>query len=1319
MKGFARGNMARSGEKNKKNTIFQFMLIPLIAIMLIQSLLILGMLTVRKTTQMLGDYKVSMMSRTVENRWSNIQNQMNQRWALNREQELAINSVTSAFLNREHVDIEQVLSSETLRAGLLEEVFPGCINLMQSKNTTGVFFILTGDNMQEAGDYDGFFIRDYDPETSLMNRSDLLLERGNKQLARNWNIPLDTNWTTHFHMEGQGRRDSDRFFYEPWRAGIENPDANAADLGFWSVPFVLENAATDSHKMITYSVPLSYDGVVYGVYGIEVAMDYLYDYFPVNEINDTQQSGYMFALNHEDGSYTALAGRGVLYNSVAGMKKDFVMQTTGYDNLYLVKDVLLGRQKIYAAVYPLKLYGNNAPYEDTQWVLLGLNTEDDLFGMSRRFYFWLGSAILAGLLFGISCIYFLVKSLTSPLNRLVECISRGSAGLQSYKSSNILEVDTLYDVVNDLTRKQKEAEASLFEEKERYKIALESAKDTFFSFDYNEKTIDIVNNERWNGQWTCNEFDIGFIDPEMVYDMDRGAVLKMFRSQSDKLYVECRLKPPGAEDYTWVAISGNVFSDEDGNSRKMVGSVRDIQKQKDWEAEQLRKSTIDSVTGLYVYSAGMKQVEKSRRIRSEGVMICLRLAKLMDINEKEGIVFGDMILEELGNLIQDACSAFFRETGHRSVALRFDSDMFLLWLEKQSRNGAERFTAELADSVKEAFKPNVFRLDVSMGLVCATKEQGLAELIGMAQRAQLLAANCGVNCSLFYEDLPVRRAEEISVRQGMDVPNFGYTNDATLASIALNLFGNGADFPAQMALMLRKIGRYYGAYSVLVTVVRPDFHSNYLEYQWNERGQERQELVHNYREGELESFHEWLGREHSRFFDSNESREDLIQRFLSIRNREQGVVLPVYDSGNYTGNLCILGIDPGISENAEKRQNLEELGNVIQSQLNQKQHDIASKAKSEFLSRMSHEIRTPMNGIVGMTAIALQKDQSQERIMDCLKKIDSSSKYLLGLINDILDMSKIESGKMHLEIQSFDMREMLDTVQELIASQTNAKGIDFVQDIQLAHTWFRGDKLRISQVLINLLGNAVKFTPPEGRITLTVCENSGGRENAGIYFAVKDTGVGIPKEDQRRVFRSFEQAPGANSSKLQGTGLGLSISSRLIRLMGSSIDLESEPGKGSVFSFTIRLELGDSVTESVEEDNISFEGYKILVVEDNELNAEIAQSLLEERKFKVECVYDGAQAVERIRDTAPGTYDLILMDIMMPVMDGLEATRAIRSMDRADCRTIPIIAMSANAFDDDLKKSVECGMNGHLSKPVEVDKLFEMLRNVIHGGRKG
>ena len=565
-----------------------------------------------------------------------------------------------------------------------------------------------------------------------------------------------------------------------------------------------------------------------------------------------------------------------------------------------------------------------------------------------------------------------------------------------------------------------------------------------------------------------------------------------------------------------------------------------------------------------------------------------------------------------------------------------------------------------------------------------------------------------------FDSLPARDRSPLPPLQEQESSAVGYGENVGLVSVALNLFGKGGDFPAQLLLMVRKIGRYYRAGSVLVSLLRADFNASYLTCQWRRDGASPAGEVRKYMEADKTAFLAWLGGEEVRRLTAEDSVLEPIQRLLNVPQGQEGVVLPMYDSGSYMGSVCILDAPPDLLEDPETRQELAELGRVIQGQLNQQQYDLASKAKSEFLSRMSHEIRTPMNGIIGMTAIALQKGQSQERVLDCLQKIQSSSDYLLGLINDILDMSKIESGKMKLEPVNFDMGELLGTIRELIAPQASAKGITFTQHSALRRTWFSADRMRISQVLINLLGNAVKFTPQGGEVTLTVEEaGAPSGQEALVRFTVRDTGVGIPKEEQDRVFRAFEQASGANPAKQQGTGLGLSISSRLVQLMGSSIRLESAPGEGSAFSFAVPLTLGREEDAGTETEELTFSGRRILVVEDNELNAEIAQCLLEERDFTVECVYDGSQAVERIRSTPPGTYDVILMDIMMPVMDGLDATRAIRAMDREDCKTIPIIAMSANAFDDDLKKSVACGMNGHLSKPVEVEKLYQVLHQVL------
>ncbi len=1333
------GAMGEKRKEKKKATIFRIFLVPLICIMLVQSIITIGTLVARKTVEMLEEYSIGMMNRLVENRRVILQNEMNQRWTSVREREESLDEILAHYLEEREITVQELLENDEEKNRLLKLLFPECLNVLQNSTVTGVFLVLTGTDMNAAADYDGFFIRDSDPNTNPANYTDLLMERGNKNLSREWNIPLDTNWTTRFYMDGLGRNGADSFFYEPWRAGEEYGDADAEDIGYWSLPFTLGktsadeksggNSGRDSYEMITYSLPLRHEGQVYGVLGVEISCRALYDYLPAAELNESQQSGYVLAVRQKNGSYLALTGKGMLYQLVKYAENGFTLGETDYDDLMLVEDVEVGRQSVYSVVCPLKLYSNNVPYENTEWVLLGLNTEEDLFGISRQLYLLMLAAVLIGLIFGVVGIYVLVRHLTRPVQYLMQCISEGRTGLERFKASNILEVDALYDVVKDLMDRQKEAENILLEEKERYRVALESSKDIFFSYDFESRMLDIVNHTTMNGQWKCEEFEGGFINPAYTFEMDREEAAAALQSKEDELAIEFRMRWPGEENFNWVLLSGKAVYDTDGRRRKLVGSIRDIREQKEREEKQLRRSTVDSVTGLYVFRAGMKGLVECRRGTADqnqngqasgsGVMINLFVDSLKEINEKNGIVFGNMILEEVGELVRAGCQEYSEKTGRRNVALRLAGDEFVVWLDKGGREEAAEFVENLREKVLARFEEELFHVDLYAGMVCAGTGQTVERLVCMAKLARGLVNSETDKGYLFYQDIPGADGMGLPPLLGNEINSFDYGEDVNLVSLALNLFGKGADFKAQMTLMIRKIGRRYQAQQVLVSILRTDFNSNYLEYHWAADQEGETGGVRKYREEQKAQFYEWLGGKEVRGFTAEDSRQEIVQCFLSIPAGSYGVALPMYDNGSYMGNICILGMESYFLEEPEVCQNLAELGSVIQAQLNQQRHDVASKAKSEFLSRMSHEIRTPMNGIIGMTAIALQQDQSKERIMDCLQKIRSSSDYLLGLINDILDMSKIESGKMKLESAPFDLREMLDTVKELIMPQVRSKEIKFEQKIGLANHIFLADRMRISQVLINLLGNAVKFTPAGGRIILTVEEKAAEGDKSAVFFSVRDTGIGIAAKDQDRVFRSFEQATDKNPSKQQGTGLGLSISSRLVQMMGSNIRLESEPGKGSTFSFTILLEPGGSVETQAKEEVFTFEGCHILVVEDNEINAEIARCLLEDRLFTVDCVYDGAQAVERMRTTAPGTYDMILMDIMMPVMDGLDATRAIRSMEREDCRTIPIVAMSANAFDDDLKKSVECGMNGHLSKPVEVDKLYRTLNEILGANSQG
>ena len=379
------------------------------------------------------------------------------------------------------------------------------------------------------------------------------------------------------------------------------------------------------------------------------------------------------------------------------------------------------------------------------------------------------------------------------------------------------------------------------------------------------------------------------------------------------------------------------------------------------------------------------------------------------------------------------------------------------------------------------------------------------------------------------------------------------------------------------------------------------------------------------------------------------------------------------------------------------------------------QADEASQSKTTFLSRMSHEIRTPMNGIIGMLSLAEGKLDSTHPAMQYLTKIDELSAHLLSLINDILDMSRIEAGKVELENKPFSLRKLGDKLYDMFAKNLEQRNIEYTVEFEdVTVDYVIGDELRISQVIINFLSNAVKFTEKgEIRVTLRQMALAGG--TADIMIRVRDTGIGMSPEFINRIFRPFEQESMDTQKKYGGTGLGMAISDQIVKLMGGEIVVESMVGKGSDFMVFLHLPVSEEV-EKVSEEKASadeaaaefddaFEGKSILVAEDNELNAVIAVEVLKNMGAKVELATNGQEAVDHFEQNPAGYYDFILMDVQMPVMDGRAAARKIRGLDRADAADIPIFALSADAFIEDERLSRESGMNGHYAKPVDFNEL--------------
>lgn len=387
------------------------------------------------------------------------------------------------------------------------------------------------------------------------------------------------------------------------------------------------------------------------------------------------------------------------------------------------------------------------------------------------------------------------------------------------------------------------------------------------------------------------------------------------------------------------------------------------------------------------------------------------------------------------------------------------------------------------------------------------------------------------------------------------------------------------------------------------------------------------------------------------------------------------------------------------------------------------QTEKANRAKSNFLSNMSHDIRTPMNAIIGFTTLASAHIEDTERVLEYHKKIMSSCRHLLDLINDVLDIGRIENGKMTLDEKDCSLNDILNDLMDIIQPQITAKGLKFYMNtIHVTQENLCCDKLKIHQIFLNLFSNAIKFTEPGGIISFSVKQKEKRKDGRISYeFRVKDNGIGMSREFQKHIFEAFEREKNVNA--IQGTGLGMAITKHIVDMMDGTIQVVSEPQVGTEFIVNLSMrpqknpEKEDNDWTKLPQEQVLpevFHGKRVLLVEDNDLNREIGKELLMDVGFCVEEAENGSIAVEKVKHSNFGYYDLVLMDVQMPVMDGYEATQAIRRLKREEQSDIPIIAMTANAFETDRNLAIKSGMNAHISKPINVKELMGMLNIILN-----
>lgn len=1294
----------------KKKSLWNIFLIPILIIVFVQGAVPFLTLIFSGIRSNMENAVIGLDSHTVKNRKVVLENDMIEQWSSVYKESDSLSSALTKVLSNHQMDMQGFMGSGKVQEEYLETVFYDMVEVLQYNSTSGIFLVLGNDGDTDSeGEYKGFWVRDSDPQTKTASRTDLLMERGSKVLSQNMSISLDTSWHTDFHFQGNGKRDADDFFYQPYITAENYVDSRTSmeNLGYWSKPFILEEFYKDNHKMITYSAPLVYDKTVYGVLGIEVGVNDLTKFFPVKDLDSDLNAGFALVVDHGNGNYEGIAGEGALYDAVSRDGSDFVLEEPVQENLRLVQGAAIGKQQIYGLVSNLELYSRNVPYEDTQWALCGFVTEDSVYGLISDVYERILGAILGSALMAVILVYFLVQYATEPVYHLVESVRGGVKGIHGFQESGIQELDELHKVIENLTDTQMQTENQLLEEKERYRIAVESSQDAFFTYKCKEKLLEIVNSKGNDGVWDCGKHP-EFLDNDSIHPADKAKLVNAVKSSDGVLDVDFRLQHANGE-FQWVNLSGSITFDENKERSRVVGCIHNVHQHKLLEQAQKRKQIYDSITSFYRLGSGLEVVETLCRDDPEGVLVLLEIQQFSKIDERYGLIFGDIILEQFAGLLAKR----FQEDGlNGGIYIRAGADQMLVWLPVCTTGPIVRSVQGLEKEFGALTDEKHLSLSLKCGIAVTGSRNSLSEALEQTKTA-LTAARHGKQEIMFYEELStVEKACAVDVAFA-EVASLERLKEMTLSSIALNLFDRDGDTSVVLDILALKLQEKYHLTDIVITHFNGEYMVNNLLYCWKtwEKKDGWDGMVHC---SEKQYQHFVETQEMQQLLTSGESiwKEPLIQPFASGRN---DIVFHMTDNGQYSGSIVFRDIDQDVLEKKEECKCLEEISAIIQNRLNLERHDLSAKAKSDFLARMSHEIRTPMNGIIGMTEIALKDGQTEERRIDCLRKIEYSSEYLLGLINDILDMSKIESGKMRLIEEKCNLMEMIQGLRPLLEAKLNENNIQYIADIQLKNHWFMADSLRLNQVLVNLLGNALKYSRPDGHVWLTVRETEEEKGFSNLYFQVRDDGIGIAPEKQQLIFRQFEQADNSENARKQGTGLGLAISRRIVRMMDSDIKLESEPGKGSSFSFNVKLQpvSGEKTTVTSQPEEISFPGKRILVVEDNELNMEIICTILENYGIKTEQAVNGKEAVRRMEESVPGYYDMIFMDIMMPEMDGLEATRTIRNLDREDCKKIPIYAMSANAFDEDVKRSLASGMNGHLSKPVNLQVLEKTLQKVL------
>ena len=672
-----------------------------------------------------------------------------------------------------------------------------------------------------------------------------MLERGSKRISQKYSVSLDSAWTTDFIFMGNGAKKCDDFFYVPYTTALNHPEIDTDDLGYWSLPFVLQDNHMDNYEMITYSVPVSYNGTVYGILGVEIGLNYLMDYFPVRNLDADLNAGYSIALRKSDGVFENLLGKGALYNAIAtggnknlGEKQFKIIKKKGLPSyVYKVEDVQVGVQYIYAIYIPLSIYSSNVPYDNTQWCLFGFVSEKSIYDFKQEMRLKLFLTLLSSVILAFLLVRFLVIKVTKPFYNLVACVRGGISGIHSFVPSNVTEIDELHDVIENLTDAQKANEEQLVVEKERYKLAVENSNDEFFIFRVKENVLEIVNSEDSNGVWDLKKY------PEplsllMIHEDDRKRVFDAVNNSEKNIDVEFRLWSNKNQRYGWVKLTGNNARAEDKSLLRVVGCIHNIQQRKLLEEEKKLKLYYDSLTSFCFFSHGTNVILENARKKENygGVAMIFDIKTFSNLSNNYGLVFCDIIIECFAKILKES---FDEKNLRETVFIRAGCDQFVLWSPEISSLQAKEIAKNVEKKFSLIIKEKYYKISFCCGIAESQKiadENDWNEVLKKAGNALFAAKDKTENIIVYDENFDSAGSEK-NIDGGIPFVEIRPTTplkDLTMPAIAMNLLDRGENINVVLDMLFYKICGRTNIKNVAITDFRREELANSAYYIYKE-----------------------------------------------------------------------------------------------------------------------------------------------------------------------------------------------------------------------------------------------------------------------------------------------------------------------------------------------------------------------------------------------------------------------------------------------------------------------------------------------------